>query len=618
MRRLLLVVYVLVSAMPVGAAVQGKITVDPNAPGAPVAREARLEDPRLDQKITYRVKLRPMADLTDDLSKLTGVTFHAGITSRDWRVREDCCTVMARDITLRRLMDSIAHVMKFRWSRAGKEPNWTYRLVEDKSALAKVLREEQARKDRDRAARVARLDRLRSVSGMSPEEFAKLREEDPELYLLAKNGLLGPVLALFDQAPAVRDAWIDGEDLRVNASWLPATARNAAKSYYRAAVTVVAEGAEGIDMAEVVRQLDDHSDLIKVEVNKPQTWMPYGSLTVNMYMLGPMDVTMEPPRTEADRLRAKVSLRAAEEKRPFPDVYREMKDDIQAARKKERENAPPVLRSYTQEAPLDHSKDPDFGEPLNDKIDVKTVTGMIELVADATGLAIVTDDFRGRLNTSLPKGRTMNDLFSGIASMEGGHNWRKTGDVIEIWDLSWYDKRSARISKVWLEELRRKFKSNGTLDLDDLSQIASLTDPQLYGNIARDKVLRPVYLEISQKRDYLKTYASLTVPQRSMLSSDFGLSFASLTPQQQQAAIKFLAGIEAPQLQTLDLASLEPRITLARERHRNGVSITYTLRAFTNLGQIPGQSRFTTPPYVAPPGTETQPAPGVPRKAGHP
>ncbi len=88
MLRLLLIVCVLAAAVQGGASGSGKITVDPNAPGAPVAHEAKAEDSRLEQRITYKVKLRPIADLTDDLTKLTGITFRSGITGFVEIVRE--------------------------------------------------------------------------------------------------------------------------------------------------------------------------------------------------------------------------------------------------------------------------------------------------------------------------------------------------------------------------------------------------------------------------------------------------------------------------------------------------------------------------------------------------
>lgn len=609
MRRLVLVVCALAVVITTCEALADKITIDPNAPGSPVAQEPLPEDPRLDQTITYQVKLRPIADLTDDLTKLTGVTFYAGSLKSDWRVREDCCTVMAKDVTLRQIMGSIAQVMKFRWSKAGTAPNWTYRLVEDKSAIAKVLRAEQARKERDRSARVARLGELRSVAGMSAEQLAKLREDDPALYLLAGNGQLGHVLALLDRAPLVRDAWINGQDLKANGAWLPPDARSAAVACYSAAVCDAVRQHPSDPVPDIARDVQEQSSRIRVEVGKPETWMPYGSLDISWGVIGPLAISLEPPRTESRRLMETAYLRATEEMRPFPDIYREMKDDIQAARMRERDSAPPRLDSYTQETLLDHSNEPEFGEPLNDKIEAETVTGLIESISAKTGLAVVTDDFRGRISTTLDKDTALKSLFDDVAKLKGRRNWRHEGGVVEMWDTNWYDSRNARVSKVWLEELRHKFQQNGTLDLDDLAQIAALTDEQYRRNILDDPILKYASYTIgftSSRRQFLKLYASLSQLQKFSIFGESGLGFHELNPQQQASVISLASGLSLSHIDTLDLASLGARVFGTREVDNGRFS--YAFGTILRGVEIPGRYRFRTPRYTAPP----QPPPSKP------
>jgi hypothetical protein len=171
--------------------------------------------------------------------------------------------------------------------------------------------------------------------------------------------------------------------------------------------------------------------------------------------------------------------------------------------------------------------------------------------------------------------------------------------VIELWDANWYDNREARVSKAWLDELRRKFKENGTLDIDDLAQIAALTDGQLGRNISRDEVLRSVSAAVWDKRDYLKIYAALSSPQRSLLLSDAGIAYPDLSPDQQRSMMKLVLGQSVPFLESPDLAGLGVRVSCAKESE--GKRFIYTFKAYTSLGQIPGQYRFRTPVYVEPP-----------------
>ena len=71
---------------------------------------------RLMQKITYEAKLKRTADHRD-LSEMTGVKLVAGARESDWPVRSRKMNIFVKDVPLYELMDSIARVMKFRWSR---------------------------------------------------------------------------------------------------------------------------------------------------------------------------------------------------------------------------------------------------------------------------------------------------------------------------------------------------------------------------------------------------------------------------------------------------------------------------------------------------------------------
>jgi hypothetical protein len=118
------------------ALADGKITVDPNGPGSPVAESVSDTDARLAQKITYEAKRKTVQAILADLTKLTGVKLHAGYGNSDWQVRDRKMNIFAKDIPLSNLMNSIARVMKFRWSVNHEVDPCTYRLYMDRRTLA--------------------------------------------------------------------------------------------------------------------------------------------------------------------------------------------------------------------------------------------------------------------------------------------------------------------------------------------------------------------------------------------------------------------------------------------------------------------------------------------------
>ncbi|MDO8589021.1 MAG: hypothetical protein Q7T82_18495 [Armatimonadota bacterium] len=598
MRKALPVVQTLISIAVVLAFAQG-VTSNADTPGKTPNASDTVKDPRLGQKITYQVKLRPIAEMTDDLTKATGIAFRAGRTSSDWRVREDCITIIAKDIPLSSLMNSIARAMKFRWVRRGTAPNWTYRLVEDTDAIARVKRRVAEQERRHARERQARWDKLIEVSGMSPQQLEKIKEDEPRLYLYAKSGTLTPLIEFLNGAPAVTEAWQAGEELKLSASWLPPNAQEAMKKAARAQLLAQSRMTNDISeqdwITSVITELDGNSREITVCVHKSSFLSPIAGLSISGHNLH-TGFSFRAAGSRSGQMGDKALLKAYEEKIPYIEVLRAMREQIRATVKQEE----PKVRvtSYTQEPLLEHPADPAMSEPLKQKVESKVITGLVASLADAGGYAVVTDDFRGISRQSFDQGTELGKALDAI-STRYRCNWNRKGQVIEIWDLNWYDKREARLSKAWLDALRRKFKEAGTLDIDDLAQIASLTDAQLSKNISRDSVLKWAARPVWDKRDYLKLCSSLTRPQRSMLLSGPGLAYADLSPEQQDSTLRLICGQSVPFLQDLDMGAIGARITCVKETQ--GKQFVYTLKAYTHLGEIPGQYRFRTPTYIEPP-----------------
>jgi hypothetical protein len=291
-----------------------------------------------------------------------------------------------------------------------------------------------------------------------------------------------------------------------------------------------------------------------------------------------------------------MALDLFEKTKPRDEIEREAEAKLDALREKEEGTV--WLRSRTEELPDKHTEDPALDVPLSKKIEPKVLTRLVEMLSDASGFAVVTDDFRGMTGFKFEKGARTREVVDDICS-GADYNWSRNDRVIELWAMDWYDRRQTRVSKAWLESLRRQLTKTGTLDIDSLAEIAQLTDDQFYKNISDDSILGCTSGKVVSKREYLKLYASLSADQRQCLFSDAGLAFSGLSQGQQQAIVRIVTGMNAPALSGLDLAGLGARVCCVRESF--GKQYVYTMQAYTNLGQIPGLYRFRTPLYVEPP-----------------
>jgi hypothetical protein len=247
---------------------------------------------------------------------------------------------------------------------------------------------------------------------------------------------------------------------------------------------------------------------------------------------------------------------------------------------------------------IEHSDDPALECSLNADVSAKSPSELVASLSDASDFAMVADITKYCATPAFKKDSTLRKSLDTISIDSHYYNWNRNDKVIELWDVSWYEKRLGRIPNAMRERLRKKMRETGTLEIDELAEIASLTDEQFRWSISEDNILRYAVFDIHDKRDYLKMYASLTPSQRSMMFSDAGLAYESLTADQKQSALKLLAGENSPLLDNLDISAVGARIMCSKEN--KGKRIVYTFTASTRFGDIPGKCRLKTPLYVAP------------------
>ena len=535
-----LVLVILLFASSISTYAAGKTTVDPNAQGAQSEKTSEVkdaQDQRVAQKVTYEAKRKTVLAILDDLVEITGINLKAGYNNQDWQVRDCRMNIFVKDIPLNELMDSMARVMKFKWSRSGEKGAWSYRLYEDKQALMEAEKRAALEEERRKQIQAEKIDKilagLDSIANLSPADLAKIKDENPYLYLLATTGLGTPLKQFMNEVPDVKNALINGSELNLSAEYMSPAAQ-ASMGQLIQETRRLEEIMSGGNKT-VPSDLETDIGKIAIKINHNKRMMQFEQMS--NCLLGDINLSYEghnnlvpilDPDSKIAQLMGKIMIKGIEENKSVRDSPKDMSlDFMQAA-------ASDMKKVDSGEAVVEHPDDPS----LHVKVKLKPTGTFLEdiegALAEASKLPVVSDSFgktRG-MGYSSDKVVELRDALDDITG-KYRYNWEKQSQAIEFRDRDWYKKKLAMVPEAWLEKWRNKLKKSGTLDLDDLAEISTLTDEQQAVNIRDDEVLRAVYFgSIFQKRDLLHFYASLTASQRTEVFTDAGLDLRSLSESQ--------------------------------------------------------------------------------------
>ena len=583
----------------------GKITVDPNTPEAKakIAANVSNADLRCAQKITYKVSHRSVVNILADLSKMTGIKLSAGYNSKDWQVRDRKMNIFSKDALLSDLMSSIARVMKFKWDISGEGEKTAYRLCMDRKALldaeTQALRQEEKYQKQLTDNRESMLTNLGDVGKLSPQELDKLKSEKPYLYLMASSGVAELLDGLMREVPSAAGALASGQEFSLRSEDLTPSAQQKIHQWMQTLLSrrskLIGGGSEfSLPMDKFKVELNTRMEVAKSD--------PAGSV-----MLGDMRIRygdthlfytpLLDPNSKLSDLIAKASFQSREERKPLGNIM----DSVQEMNSMQDE--------YTAAAML-QIKEVSSGEPvakrpedaiLDAKIKLKLKETKIEKVesalADASGLSVVSDSFgvsAGLLNVGSEE-IVLRDALEKIA--EGFfYNWDKRSSILEFRDRNWFRKRNAQIPQAWIDAWKDTIKRTGTLDINDLAQIAMLTQEQFNVNIMTEADLVGCGLSIYSNSDLLRIYAGLTEAQRTMVFAQSGLDMSNLTAEQWTLAEKTIARRRSDYLR-----DPEAHLNLAGTVSSMGRRFEYNFTVSTSGDMQPIKWTLFTPKYQKPP-----------------
>jgi hypothetical protein len=606
-----------------GGALCDKITTDPNAGPAQPAQEMQADetDQRLAQKITYEWTRKTVLSIMDDLTQKTGIVFKAGQNGKDWQVRDRRMNIYCKDTPLTSLMNSMARVMKFKWSREKlKDGKYAYRIYMDRKSL---LDEEAKRaRDEERLARLQAekrqraLDSITGLANISDADLAKLKKDNPFLYLIGSNGLAKPLAGFLGECPAVAHALATGQaiDLPVS-SFSPQ-----AKGYMMGAlagiwkVKSLAEGNSEPFPSDADAMMDSSTMRINGNLQRIQDMgVGESSFLLGEIRVGPegkpgIEIPLLDPDSNMAKLIGGMLVGAQDSGKSLKDEnQRDMQDQLMQAFSKD------MATEAADEPAVERPDDPELQKKIKFKPKSEMLPDVESALASGSGFAVVSDSFARSFGMPFrlsDKEIELQELLDKIGE-SFRYDWDKKSSVIELRDKKWYKKRAAQIPDAWLEAWRKTLKETGTLGLGDLVQICALTWEQFNENIvgSENASLREAVSTIFfMNRELLTFYGALNEAQQAAVFTDGGLDSRSLAPEQLAQLEKLVKARSAKFAETLGSG-----LTIKGSRNQKKTGRwEYSFTLSGPEGVDPLEWSFNEPKYVEPPkpNDEKQDKPG--------
>jgi hypothetical protein len=532
-------------------------------------REAAITDARLTRAVTLQLKATALSDVCERLKADSGIYLRAGPSVADEKV-----TVYCEKQPLRDVMRQLSRPFGYTWLRTGlpspsggkaaggeQSPplpagegaggrGYRYELVQD---LRSQLLEEELR-NRDRNAAVLALDsemeRYRGYRDLSPDEvLARARTAPPGekalLENLSKYGW-GPIQMYFRLSPQDLAALRAGEELTFSADPQPGeqplppeVARGVLQSLRdwrvgnrdgRLKVGNEQEIPDGlpllsvpetqarvtlrIDPSELGQFLLDGGSGVKIS-SLGQSSTPTTSVAL---AVGTSPAARDPGRgTAGARLAGDSTLRPRLSVQPQHSC-----EGVGRQAQGVRDGTPP----------------PSARRPPPDKV---TSADVLEALHRATRLPIVADYYT-RLYPRSAVSVNKEPLLDVLNQLSGAMRlrWNKEGPWLQFRSVSYYDDRLKEVPNRFLACWAASRRQHGFLTLNDLIEIARLSDVQLDSKLVAEGIRECFGLlewdlaRSGEFRPHLRYLGELTPAQRQEALTARGLRFTRLSLAQQQ------------------------------------------------------------------------------------
>ena len=576
--KLIIVCLVVWSSVNVQAGAVGKITVDPNASKAKVTANTPENGTRLGQKVTYEAKRKTVSSILADLSDLTGITLKAGYNNQDWQVRDRKMNIFAKDIPLNDIMNSIARVMKFKWSKSENADAPIYRLYMDKKTLLGAERERFIEEERIKKCQTEKRQKLLSgldaATEMSDDDLENLKNQSPYIYDFTKNGSGRLLQKLCAEVPAARNAWLSGEEYTIGFGSLSSDMQQKLRDTFS---STAVDGS----ITTICNNKTTSSIIANLEVKISTAPSSFQSIWCNV-----LD-----PNSKYANLRARLFNATNDSEAD------QINKDINTLLSSEAKD--------NSEPRVEHPDDFALSAKIKINAEGYKFADILASLSESSGFAIVSDSFDAKFyGLNFPKDEIKVQKALDKIESVCKYNWERNNSILEFYDKDWFRKRAYQIPEAWLEVWRKSLKDKGILDINQLSQIAILTPEQISANIYDDDILgQAVGLDcygISVNRDILNAYAALNKQQQNLIFTKQGLNLDLLVDNESSEVQALLQ--RCTSLQRASQGGLRLVGTIDKYEKQT----IYLLNIMTSSGDYAGlQWTIHTPVYTPP--VEKQP-----------
>jgi RNA polymerase sigma-70 factor, ECF subfamily len=519
-------------------------------------------DGRLTQKVTLAFKRTALADLCEHLRSETGVCVAAGPSVADEKV-----TLFCESMPLRDVMRQLSRPFGYTWVRSARNGQYRYELMQD--LRSQLLEEELRNRDRHAAllALEREIERYRPYLDLSPEEARERAQtappSDKELVKNLAGAGWGVLQMYFRLSPQELAALRAGETLTFRerpdageqspaelAGWDPVPGGPRVRE--QSLPPSVAPGAlQSLRDFRVLRRGSSFEvgDAKSAPEGVPLTAVPEARgiviLTLRQSELGRFtlgggagyaiwsegQVPWSGTVTH-DAYASGISPAAQSPQNPIANARRAQDAGLR--------------RRVTL------CKDGEFHRKV-------TTADVLEALHRATGLPIVAD-FYTRLYppeqvsvADLPLFDALNQLADAMRL-----RWTQDGTWLQFRSASFYDDRLKEVPNRLLSRWMAARQTHGALTLDELIEIAGLTDAQLDASGMAEGAkecwgLAEWDLPCSHNlRPHLRFLATLTPEQRREVTRADGLRFTRLSLAQQQQYLALGPGDFAHRIQSLE------------------------------------------------------------------
>jgi hypothetical protein len=530
--------------------------------------EKAVVDPRLVHRMTVAAKGQSFADLCRQWKEETGIDFSAART-----VADDKVTIFCKEKPLRDVMRQITQVFGYLWRRSGEEGQYQYELYQD--LKSQLVEEELRNRDRNEAlmALDKEMEKYRKYLNLSPDEARAMAENasPDDKHVLEQLGGTGwgPAHLYFglgaDQMAALRS----GQPVEFSSSpesgqaELPQSMRgNVLSSVPNAHVYQDANGNRGLVMGG-----NPPPGTTSIPLGSLPDARANASLRLNSNELGQLELEGGTGFGVTDGSgNGRASMAGMMADTMAVGVNPSVKNPENSKANRDLARDPSLSRQVQTEPESHYEIESRRNRPGGPRV---TSADVLEALYKKTGIDIVSDSFLKLYDPSAVSVNG-NSLFDALnRSCDSMRvRWTKGDGWLRFRSASYFNDRLKEIPNRLLSRWQESRKANGMLTVDDLMQIASLTDAQLNAAEVAEAVKAIFGLKEWELgaggsiRPQWRFLAAMPSTLRGAALSEKGITFPQLPVALQQQYVALALGRSADRIpiQLSDLATATLRV----------------------------------------------------------